>query len=95
MDLTAIFIVGIVFGAPLATGAFLAWLYHRRSMQSMEIRAIEAKARLLEAQQRAPDWVDLRDPASMIAWQRARLEVEGDRAPGALSPERRRATEDR
>ena len=81
MDLTAVFIVAILFGGPMLTASFIAYLWHRRSAQALEIRALEARARLVEAQNaaslRAPDWVDPADPASVIAWQRAKLEVEG------------------
>ena len=92
MDITAIAIVGILFGGPMLTAAFIAWLWHRRSAQALEIRATEARARLIEARNaaslRAPDWVDPADPSSVLAWQRAKLEVEGriSRAlPSALS----------
>lgn len=81
MDITTIAIVGILFGGPMLTASFVAWLWHRRSAQAMQIRAMEARARLIEAQNtaslRTPGWVDPADPASVIAWQRAKLEVEG------------------
>ena len=74
MDLTAVFVVAIVFGTPLA--ALAVFLNHWRASQTLHVRELEAKVRLLEAQQALPSWVDPRDPASLLAWRQAKAELE-------------------
>jgi len=65
----------IIFGAPivrtLVTGR------HERQMKELEIRELEAKAKLVEAEARAalPAFVDASDPESVAAYKRARQEV--------------------
>jgi hypothetical protein len=46
-------------------------------LRELEVAAMEAQTRLLEAKTRAalPEFVDAKDPAALDAWRRARQEV--------------------
>jgi hypothetical protein len=71
----------LFFGAPSITAVALKWLENRKEVQlrQLEVAALEAQARLVEAQARAalPEFVDGRDAAALDAWRKARQEVGG------------------
>jgi hypothetical protein len=68
--------IAAIFGMP--PGIVFLVLRHKRQMAEIEVRRMEAEARLLaeKRQSALPDYVDAEDPEAVAAWREARRETE-------------------
>jgi hypothetical protein len=71
--------IAAFFGVPMGFLTLMVWIDARQKlgMKELEIRRIEAEARLKEAERLGdvPAYVDRADPAEVSAWKRARAET--------------------
>lgn len=86
MDITAIAVVFIIFGLPVAAmlaalALLLTWSLRRREL---EVRELEARAVLARAEQ-LPDWLDKRDPDALAEYKLAQRELDRVAARAALA----------
>lgn len=72
----AVLSIAAVFGMP--PGIVFLVLRHKRQMAEIDVRRMEAEARLLaeKRQSALPDYVDADDPEAVAAWREARRETE-------------------
>ena len=74
--IVAVLSIAAVFGMP--PGIVFLVLRHKRQMAELEVRRLEAEARLLaeKRQSALPEYVDADDPEAVAAWREARRETE-------------------
>jgi len=78
--LTAIALMAIIFGMPVAIIATI--LRYRLKAKELDIQRIDAERRLLEAKALGdvPDFIDQNDPAAVDEWRRAKRELDRETA---------------
>jgi len=73
-----ILILLVIFGVPAYTAITIVKTTqeNRLRKKELEVREIEARARLFAGTADAPDWVDTTDPDAVREWNRARRELD-------------------
>ena len=86
MNITGMFAIFMLFGMPLITlllGGVVFSLYRLKSRE-LEVRRLEASAKLLAAGSEAPEWLE-NDPAALAEWKKARAELDQASVKAGLS----------
>ena len=77
MDIVGMFAIFMVFGMPFVTILLSIVIYKHYALKGKEldVRRLEASAKLLAAGSEAPEWLD-NDPAALAEWKKAREELD-------------------